>query len=400
MNKSGVLTGVTMSAMIAVVPFLAPSTVLADAPSFDSQYQSNASQESSLLQTANASTDTTSANSSEISTLQSTVSNLNTQISSLYTVEQNLANADSTMPQTISWNLNTQLDQLNQKRQQLLKDSREQWKSVNKYHFRHDHKGEELFAHFKNKWKAIGSQLADVDDRLSNLKEKQSKIDLKKPFNDSLNSLQNTILKLQSTTIQYTKAWIALEQSGSATTSTGTSNLSAPTNLSVSNLSNTSFTVSWTGVSGATGYNVYLNGARVGSINSNNDTSYTYTFSGEQPSTTYHVTVSAIDAQGNNSAQSNTATATTSPFSVTATSPTTNGFSLHWSPINGASYYDVRVLNTNGTTVVALNHVSGTSENIANLSANTTYNVYVTAMSDSNVQIAKSDTPSVSTLSN
>ncbi|MEZ4849337.1 MAG: fibronectin type III domain-containing protein [Bacteroidia bacterium] len=83
-----------------------------------------------------------------------------------------------------------------------------------------------------------------------------------------------------------------------------------PAGLASSNVTSSSFDVSWSASSdnvGVTGYNVYLNGSLDGST-----ASTSYSFSGLSASTTYTVTVSAYDAASNTSAQSSGLNVTTS----------------------------------------------------------------------------------------
>jgi len=85
---------------------------------------------------------------------------------------------------------------------------------------------------------------------------------------------------------------------------------STPTNLSSSNITSSSFDISWTASTdnvGVTGYNVYLDGSLDGST-----ASTSYSFSGLNPSTTYAVAVEASDAASNVSGQA-TLDVTTSP---------------------------------------------------------------------------------------
>jgi hypothetical protein len=123
---------------------------------FDNQYQTNASQESSLLQTAQAS----SVSSSYISALSSTVQNINTQVATLYNTEQALASAN--IPQINVQNFGNQFQQLNQKRQELLKESKLAWGNVNKYFHRHDQDGKNQYSQFRGNWTTIGAQLTNV----------------------------------------------------------------------------------------------------------------------------------------------------------------------------------------------------------------------------------------------
>lgn len=393
MNKSGVFTGVTVSTMIAVLPFLAPSTVLAATP-FNSQYQNNANQESSLLQTAENTSASTNTYSSEISALKNTVTTLNSQISTLYSAEQTLANQKTTVPKQIPWNWTNPHSSSNNQGDNGQQGDNEQQGDQNDHgdhwHGPGKHIGPPWFAHANKNWKALSALFGHMMPG--------PKQDMTKPYNDGLTSLQHTILKLQTTSMQYTKAWIALEQASSSSTSTSTSSLSAPTNLNFSDVSSTGFKVSWSGVSGASGYNVYLNGTRVGSTTGASTSATSYTFTSEQPNTTYHITVQAVNNQGQVGAQSSTASVTTSPFDVNATNQTTTGFTVNWPTVNGAHVYDVHVVNGQNDPVETVYGVTGNSHVMSGLSANTSYTVYVTAMSSSNQQMAKSNSLNVSTL--
>ncbi|MFG3102282.1 endo-1,4-beta-xylanase [Streptomyces sp. NPDC048182] len=105
-------------------------------------------------------------------------------------------------------------------------------------------------------------------------------------------------------------AYDAVRQAlGGSTTPPDTRAPSAPTGLTATAAGATSATLAWqaaTDDTGVTGYDVYRDGARVGSAAA---TSYTDT--GLSPSTAYRWTVRARDAAGNVSAASAEATATT-----------------------------------------------------------------------------------------
>jgi len=88
----------------------------------------------------------------------------------------------------------------------------------------------------------------------------------------------------------------------------GGGTLPAPTGVATSGATNTSMVVSWAGVSGASGYNVYRNGSKV---NASLVTATSYTDSGLSPATTYSWTVRAVDAGGAEGAASSPASGTT-----------------------------------------------------------------------------------------
>lgn len=85
----------------------------------------------------------------------------------------------------------------------------------------------------------------------------------------------------------------------------------APTGLQSSNVTATSFTVSWTAVPGSSYYNLFLNGATTPT--QTNVTATTADFTNLKESTTYTVTVQAVDTYGQ-------AGALSSPLSVTTKS--------------------------------------------------------------------------------
>ena len=98
---------------------------------------------------------------------------------------------------------------------------------------------------------------------------------------------------------------------------------SAPTNLTASNITTTSFTLSWTASTdnvGVTGYDVYQDGIK---INPSNITATSYNVSGLTAGTTYSYFVKAKDAAGNHSAASTSLNVTTNaPDTEPPTSPT------------------------------------------------------------------------------
>lgn len=157
---------------------------------------------------------------------------------------------------------------------------------------------------------------------------------------------------------------------------------STPTNLAVISTSTASVNLTWTASTdnvGVSYYQVYVNG-----VFHMNASSNAATVSGLQQGTTYNFYVIAVDAAGNISPQSNTATGTTiidteaptAPTNLTITSVGTNNIALIWSASNdniGVSSYDIYTNGIlNGSSTV-------TQANIANLDPSTTYTIYVIA---------------------
>lgn len=103
-----------------------------------------------------------------------------------------------------------------------------------------------------------------------------------------------------------------------ARVSSGTppSALPAPTGLRTSGGTSSSMVLAWAGVDGASGYNVYRNG---GKVNASLIMATTTTDTGLAAGTTYTWTVTAVDANGAESAPSAPATGTTTGVAVTCT---------------------------------------------------------------------------------
>ncbi len=161
----------------------------------------------------------------------------------------------------------------------------------------------------------------------------------------------------------------------------------APSNLSSSNITTSSFTLSWTASTdnvGVTGYDVYQNGIK---INPSNITSTSYNVTGLTSGTTYSYFVKAKDAVGNQSSPSTSLNITTnSPDSQPPTAPSnlaaanivTTSFTFSWSASTdnvGVTGYDVY---KNG---VKMNSAAliGTSYSVTGLLPNTTYSMTVVA---------------------
>src|SRR6185436_2855902 len=114
----------------------------------------------------------------------------------------------------------------------------------------------------------------------------------------------------------------------------------APSSLSSSSITNSSFTLSWTASTdnvGVTGYDVYQDGIK---INPSNITSTSYNVSGLTAGTTYNYFVKAKDSVGNQSTPSTSLNITTnSPDSQPPTAPSnlaaanivTTSFTFSWS---------------------------------------------------------------------
>lgn len=161
--------------------------------------------------------------------------------------------------------------------------------------------------------------------------------------------------------------------------------------------STTTISLTWTGSSdntAVTGYRVQRGGVIVAA----NVTGTTFGDTGLTPNTAYSYTISAVDAAGNRSAESATATATTMavpdtmpptvPANVVATPTSSTTVSLAWSASTdnvAVSTYRVR---RGGVTIAA--NVAGTSFDDANLTPSTAYSYTVSAIDGAGNRSAES----------
>jgi len=146
-----------------------------------------------------------------------------------------------------------------------------------------------------------------------------------------------------------------------------------PANVSATATAN-SVTVSWTAVTGATGYEILFNGI-IHTVPGGTSTSRTIT--GLTPGTNYTYQVRAVNASGAG-AYSSVRTISTlpnppaTPTNITAAS-TNNSATISWPAVSGATAYDVLF---NGV----VHRVTGTSIEITGLTPNTGYNYQVRAV--------------------
>lgn len=103
----------------------------------------------------------------------------------------------------------------------------------------------------------------------------------------------------------------------------------APTNLMVTSVGLFNINLFWTASTdnvGVEGYKIFRNNIQIGDAYTNTAFPTSYSDTIVSPSTTYSYTVSAFDTTGNNSAQSNTVTATTQSFSTFTSAPVIDSF--------------------------------------------------------------------------
>jgi len=153
-------------------------------------------------------------------------------------------------------------------------------------------------------------------------------------------------------------------------------NLSAPTANSATNIGSTGFTANWNPVTSATGYKLYVNGVEtvLGNVT-------TYNVTGLTGNTSYSYYVKAISSNGD-SVSSNTENVSTSisaPTALNVTNMTNTSFNANWTAITGATGYKLYLLE--GATIkYTITTGSGvTTYNFSSLDPHTSYSYYVKA---------------------
>jgi len=175
------------------------------------------------------------------------------------------------------------------------------------------------------------------------------------------------------------------------TSSTSSSIPSVPSNLSKSELTQTSFTLIWSSINGATSYKVYKDGA----LYADNVTGTSKSITGLVTDTTYSMQVSAINSLGE-SAKSSALSVKTLPLPPSAPTGLTNinttalDFTLSWNAATGATSYKVY---KDG---IFYADVAPTSKEITGLLMDTTYSMQVSAVNESGESV-KSVAKSVTT---
>ncbi len=163
-----------------------------------------------------------------------------------------------------------------------------------------------------------------------------------------------------------------------------TTGCGAPTSVTVGSIANTSASVSWAAVSGATNYTVeYKTAAATTWTVTTATTTPSKALSGLTANTAYNVrvkttcgtTVSAYSTTTNFTTSSTTGCG--APTSVAASAITTTGATISWAAISGATNYTVEYKKSTVTTWTVSTATTTTSKALTGLTAATVYNVRV-----------------------
>ena len=159
----------------------------------------------------------------------------------------------------------------------------------------------------------------------------------------------------------------------------------AASNLTASNITATSLTLTWNAATdnvGVTGYDIYQDGVK---INIDPVTGTSFNVNGLSEATAYNFFITAFDASGNISPNSNTLVATTvdsqapsAPAGLVSSNITSSTVTLNWNPSSdnvAVTGYDIY----QNSVKVNSSIITGTSFIATGLSASTAYSFYVQA---------------------
>jgi|GEM_PF-1551998 len=219
------------------------------------------------------------------------------------------------------------------------------------------------------------------------------------------NLTPNTLYNYYLTSVDASSTVSALSSSTPVTTLSDTTKPSTPLNLVALPASLTQINLSWstsTDDVGVVGYKIYVNGS---GVNKATSTINSYQDIGLTASTTYSYQVSAIDAAGNESGLSATATASTindttkpsMPTSLVATPISSTQINLSWTASTdniGVAGYKIYV---NGNTANKATTTTNSYQDIG-LTASTTYSYQVSAIDAAGNESDLSATATATTL--
>jgi hypothetical protein len=155
------------------------------------------------------------------------------------------------------------------------------------------------------------------------------------------------------------------------------SGCASPSGVTVSNITGTGATISWTAASGATGYTVTACIAGTTNCVTANTTSTSTTLTNLTGNTSYTVNVTATCSAGTSTpATTNFTTLATScgnPTGLTTSSVSSSGATLSWTAVTGALSYNIQYKTSTATTWTTVTSVTA-SRILTGLSASTTYN--------------------------
>jgi len=171
----------------------------------------------------------------------------------------------------------------------------------------------------------------------------------------------------------------------------------APTGLTTGTVTSNSIAVTWTGITGVSGYTVYAGISSGNMTQQGTPTAASYTITGLTANTAYYIAVSARNASGEGS-QSSPITATTklpAPAGLIATPQSaSSSIQVSWNAVSGAASYNVFRSASETGTYSSIGTTSGTSYNDTGRTVSTPYYYKVSAVTSGNTEGELSDSVS------
>ncbi len=165
----------------------------------------------------------------------------------------------------------------------------------------------------------------------------------------------------------------------------GTPACNTPTGMTTTSITNTTATLGWTAVSGAISYNVQYRVVGTTPWTSANVTTNSYNAINLTAGTNYEWQVQTVCSGTSTSAFTASTTFTTTggcavPTGLTSSAITTTSATVSWTPVTGATGYNLQYEVGSTGTFTTVSNLTTTSYNITGLTAGTTYQFHVQAI--------------------
>ena len=215
----------------------------------------------------------------------------------------------------------------------------------------------------------------------------------------------STVYTYQIQTVCSSALSSALSAASTLTTLTAAT-CATPTGISVSGITSTLATITWTAVSGAASYKVQYKTNAAAAFTTVTSTSASASLSGLAASTIYTYQVQTVCSNGLSSALSTTATFTTSataacvtPTGAAVSGITSNSATITWNAVAGAQAYKVQYKASTATTYSLVTSTTNTYV-MTGLTAGTTYSCQVQTVCSSSLLSPMTTAATFTTIAN
>jgi len=213
-----------------------------------------------------------------------------------------------------------------------------------------------------------------------------------------------TITGLSANTLYYiavsakNTAGEGVQSSPITATTAANPSMTAPLNLLAGTITSNSIAVTWSAVSGASGYTVYAGTTSGNMTQQGTAATASYTITGLTANTLYYIAVSARDASGEGRQSSpitartvNTAAGSNVPTGLVAEQITNSSIKVAWNAVSGAVSYKVYRSSSAAGSYANIGTASDTSFNDTGLAVSTDYYYKVSAVTAGDVESGLSE---------